>query len=332
MAGGANLWQEGTWWHQGHSSHSWQEDPWRHESRSRGRTTPQWENWSGLDDDSSVEQLETTAVEPTAAVAEGLPLPHDWPWYLEYFQSYTEFTNHYRQHNIALKYLRDRAEARGECLVVLPCTQFVHTDIAQLDQPGEHYRFSDTLKWPWYWQEMVAQLDGPSMQFVVHGEGPGRSRGIVGCMLEKSDRYDHKRSHANPGRRDGQGMLKTWDFILERADGTKVALHPSYKGTKIELVNVLGPDYSDHEIPRSGLGGTSGPGTFKHFKWKHMARTLNFDASKQPQAGPQSRHLAGPQSRPCQMPTGTDAVAVAGLSSSSSRRRVSFAVAAQDED
>ena len=37
-----------------------------------------------------------------------------------------------------------------------------------------------------------------------------------------------------------------------------------------------------HEIPKSGRGGTSGPGTYKYFKFKNVAATLKFDATKKP--------------------------------------------------
>jgi hypothetical protein len=256
-----------------------------HEGRSRGDA-----NWSGLDGMTTAE-AETTAVQETIAVA--------WqPWMaprsLEYFQSITRWTSNYRQHNIALKYLRELAEARQEDVVVLPF-DFWATEIAEITHDkGVQFHFSGTSFKPWYWQEMVAQLDEPSMRFVVNGEDPGRSRGLVSCKLEKSDRYDHKRAHANPG---GPNMPKIWDFILVRDDGSKIALHPNYSNTKIECLNVLGPNYSDHEIPRTGLGGTSGPGTFKHFKEKHVNMTLRFDGSKQPQSLARAGPWSGPQSR-----------------------------------
>jgi hypothetical protein len=293
-------------------NHGW------HESRSRGDANWNWSrsrrdaNCSGLDGISTAE-AETHAVEETTAVewldgndtgggaTAALPLPLDLALRvttvalralpLEYFQSFTTWTSNYKQHNIALKYLRERAEARQEDVVALPF-DFVQQDIAEITHDkGVHFHFSDTSFKPWYWQEMVAQLDEPSMRFVVNGEDPGRSRGLVSCKLEKSDRYDHKRAHANPG---GRCMFKIWDFILVRDDGSKIALHPNYSNTKFECLTPT--EERDHEIPRTGLGGTSGPGTFKYFKEKHVHMTLRFDGSKQPQSrAEQSR--AGPQSR-----------------------------------
>ena len=47
-----------------------------------------------------------------------------------------------------------------------------------------------------------------------------------------------------------------------------------YSNTKIECHK--GEPAQDHEIPKSGKGGTSGPGTFKYFKQKNVTHTLRF--------------------------------------------------------
>ena len=121
---------------------------------------------------------------------------------------------------------------------------------------------------------MVAQMDEHSMRMLVQGlDDAGRSRGLVSCRLQKTDRYDHKRHHA-AGTGAGGEMLFVWDFVLVCEDGTQVFIHPNYSNTKIEFYR--GVPEQDHEIPRSGLGGTSGPGTFKHFKNKHIQATLRF--------------------------------------------------------
>ena len=46
--------------------------------------------------------------------------------------------------------------------------------------------------------------------------------------------------------------------------------------TKIECYT--GEPEQDHELPRTGLGGTSGPGTFKYFKNKNVQAILRFNA------------------------------------------------------
>ena len=103
-----------------------------------------------------------------------------------------------------------------------------------------------------------------------------RGRGFFGCASVQTERYDHKRHHAL-GLRDG-GMLKVWDFVLQRTDGVLVCLHPTYGKTIVECR--FGGLYADSELPRTGLGGTSGPGTFRSFVNRHNTRTLRFDAIK----------------------------------------------------
>ena len=55
---------------------------------------------------------------------------------------------------------------------------------------------------------------------------------------------------------------------MVRDDGSEVALQPNYNNTEIECYVPDGQ--RDHKIPRIGLGGTSGPGTFKYFKNKKV--------------------------------------------------------------
>ena len=128
---------------------------------------------------------------------------------------------------------------------------------------------------------MVAQVDERSMQMVVQGlDDASRSRGLVSCRLQKTDRYDHKRHHAAEAEL-GPQMLFVWDFVLVCSDGAQVFLHPNYRNTKIECYTAE-PE-QDHEFPLSGLGGTSGPGTFKYFKNKKVEAILRFDAKLQGQ-------------------------------------------------
>ena len=91
---------------------------------------------------------------------------------------------------------------------------------------------------------MVAQLDAESLEWVVHGlqshsatldlragnVAINRSRGIVGCRLQKTTVYDHKRHCAMPWRK--RDDMKVWDFVLECGDGTLVFLHPNFGNTK----------------------------------------------------------------------------------------------------
>ena len=117
---------------------------------------------------------------------------------------------------------------------------------------------------------MIAQMKDDSMRVVVQGP-ENRSRGIVSCRVQRTERYDHKREHAKAKTAVAGAnpkMLEIWDFLLEREDGSCVCLHPHYSDTKISCKH--GVPEKDHEVPsgpRGGRGGTSGPGTFKYFKY-----------------------------------------------------------------
>ena len=200
----------------------------------------------------------------------------------------------YKQHNRALKWLRDRSEAAGEDSVA-----FSNTDghpVPELVHPkGTEYSFNQMGQWiSWRWQEMVAQMDAKSMHTVVEGlpdpeqenidrsrglvseqENIDRSRGFVSCRSQKTDRYDNKRHHALKAERASMtDMLYIWDFVVVRVDGTEVFFHPNYSETK--LPSYTGVPLQDYEFPESGLGGTNGRGAFKYFRDKKTEATLRF--------------------------------------------------------
>ncbi len=193
---------------------------------------------------------------------------------LEYFRSFGT-TNNYKQHSAALKWHRQAAETAGLDSVTFSNTE-ANPVAEMVHDKGTDFRFVGEPKIPWRWQEMVAQMDERSMKMVVQGlDDAGRSRGLVSCRLQKTDKYDHKRHHAaGPGA--GGEMLFEWHFVLVCEDGTQVFLHPNYSNTKIECYR--GEPEQDHELPRGGLGGTSGPGTFKYFKNKNVQAILRFNA------------------------------------------------------
>jgi hypothetical protein len=191
----------------------------------------------------------------------------------EYFRTYA-VTNSigWKFHNIALKWFRDELEAAGSSDMLFsntnphPVPQIVH-------EKGPLYSFDrNSIASPWRWQDMVGQLDAESLQLLL--EYHDRSRGIVSCQIRKTDRYDHARHHALKHLRASPDMLLIWDFVLLCEDGTEVFLHPNYSDKKIAAF--IGEPQQDHEVPRTGLGGTSGKGTFKYFKNKFTTATLRF--------------------------------------------------------
>ena len=131
---------------------------------------------------------------------------------------------------------------------------------------------------------MIALLRDEDLEYVVCGEG--RSSGLEYCSVAPRKAYDHKRHHADKSRGGdvpsrGTRILLIWDFIVVRDDGSAIRLHPNWSNTKVETFGVP-PGLDDFEIPRSGIGGTSGPGTFKYFKNKNLQSVLRFDSSKAP--------------------------------------------------
>jgi len=162
---------------------------------------------------------------------------------------------------------------------------------------GMDYSFDRNHKCEWLWQEMIAQLDDASIDFVVCGP-EHRSRGIVACSFEtRPNSYDHKRMHAlknKPAvafvREDGTttkmviAKLPVWDFVVFREDGTGVRLHPQWSTTAVESFDVEGHS-EPVETPQKGLGCSDGPGTYKHYKTLGSKTTpLKFNATKRPHA------------------------------------------------
>ncbi len=238
---------------------------------------------------------------------------------LEHFRSFVKYTDTYKQHNLALKFFRDTNEASG-----IDQKNFSNTlpeEVAEIlhDTKGPLYRINAEVTHAWNWQEMVAQLDDESMRFVVEGDEAAdpqnRSRGLVSCCIRQSGKYDHKRHHAHKG---GENMKTEWDFVLGRADGTSISLHPNYGNTTASWKYGFSA-VPDRKVPRTGLGGSDGPGTFQRLINKGVDKTLRFDPTKAPEGKgkgqgkgkAKAKAKEAPQSRPSAPPP-------ASLASSSS--------------
>ena len=207
---------------------------------------------------------------------------------LEYFRSYRPFTGACSQHNVALKYFRAQQE-RLDDPFQSPCLEFhasAPTAVAVINHPkGMAWEFTDEWR-QWCWHEMIAQLDDTSMEKVVNGF-EGRSRGLVGCSLAiRPGSYDHKRHNMliNTATNSKQ-RLPCWDFVLHRADGGGIRLHPQYKGTVVETIEEPGHAEALAVVtvpPRRGLGRSDGPGTYKKYKDIGITEKMRFDAFKKP--------------------------------------------------
>ena len=78
--------------------------------------------------------------------------------------------------------------------------------------------------------------------------------------------------------------LPCWDFVLHRADGSGIRLHPQYKGTVVETIEEPGDaeEWAVTAPPRSGLGRSDGRGTYKKYKNIGITEKMRFDSSKKP--------------------------------------------------
>jgi hypothetical protein len=158
-------------------------------------------------------------------------------------------------HNHALKYWRLDAETTGRSAITFHNTNPAKMKEMVLGPSTEFNRvnFIGDQTIDWHWQEMVAQLDAKSLELVVGGQcmSANRSRGLVSCRLQKTDKCDLKRNRAQKRHRTVLGVdarihteeqLMVWDFVLVRANGTEVWLHPSYTSTTVECFEPFGPD------------------------------------------------------------------------------------------
>ena len=206
---------------------------------------------------------------------------------LEYFRSYRPFTGACSQHNVALKYFRGEQE-RHDDPFQSPSLEFhpsAPIAVAVIDHPkGMAWWFTGEWR-QWCWHEMIAQLDDTSMEKVVNGF-EGRSRGLVGCSLAiRPGSYDHKRHHMLiETATNSKQRLPCWDFVLHRADGSGIRLHPQYKGTVVETIEELGhaEEWAVTVPPSKGLGRSDGRGTYKKYKDIGITEKMRFDASKKP--------------------------------------------------
>ena len=205
---------------------------------------------------------------------------------LAYFQHFQPFTSGYKQHNVALKWFRLLAERSGLNFINFDMHGTVAVPVC--DHPlGMSYSFDETSTKEWNWREMVAQMNDVSMKRVVEGPNAAVAEGsnaavaegipkcLVGCAIIKTDRYDHKRSAA---LKDNKTVYHIWDFVFFRNDGSQIGCHPEYSKTKFGSYE--GQAQTDHELPKGGKGGSSGPGTYKYMKEKGNHQPLGFDARK----------------------------------------------------
>ena len=133
---------------------------------------------------------------------------------------------------------------------------------------------------------MLFQLTDESMLYVVEGAdyrsrgkgAEGRIRGVTRCEFSaRPNSYAHvQHMIALENGRPIEERMPEYDFVLHRANGTAIRLHPRWKETKFPCY-ALAPHASEVPIPSGGLGASEGPGGYKT---KDVQREVRFDGNK----------------------------------------------------
>jgi hypothetical protein len=234
---------------------------------------------------------EPEAILSVEAEARDQHINRDGPFDLLFFRTWkmhNAYTDTYKQHNAALKYFR--ALCTGEASVGSAAAVAAHgTGAMELhpcgmqraqikhEQGGPSFDFDYNDMIDWSWLEMIAQLEEESMFHVVGG-------GLVKCEFSaRKNSYDHKTAHANVKTSKPQPpQLRVWDFVVWRADGSGIRLHPQWSKTSIDTFPPEGHD-NEVQMPSGGPGTSDGPGTFKKYKDMGNKGSIRFDPRKKPQ-------------------------------------------------
>ena len=202
---------------------------------------------------------------------------------------------HWKQHNAALKWFRFEMEQTRRndpkaavAVKVLPnCAMWIPSLVH--DPTGTGYHFDMAQQRQWDWRDMLFQLTDESILYVVEGadyrsrgEGAeGRSRGVTRCEFSaRQHSYAHvQHMIAHENGRPIEERMPEYDFVLHRANGTAIRLHPRWKETKFPCYAVA-PHASEVPIPSGGLGASEGPGTVCWYKTKDVQREVRFDGNK----------------------------------------------------
>ncbi len=200
-------------------------------------------------------------------------------FHLACFQS-REVGEHWKNHNAALKWYRKQDDTT-ESWACDSWRKFSNTEKnwrTEIDHPpGMQWTFKTSNMVRWSWFDMIAQLDEPSMQYVVNGdESCGSGCGVTECWIKpRPNSYDHALQNANKDVRRETRASRIWDFVIKRADGTGVRLHPQWSTNKITTFAEEG-HWLQVQPPNHGPGHSDGKGTFKVYKNKSNQKTLKF--------------------------------------------------------
>jgi hypothetical protein len=146
---------------------------------------------------------------------------------------------------------------------------------------GQDWAFDHTQEVWWSWKEMVAHLEEDSLEIVVEGEG-GCSGGLLCCYLAARPTSDcHKRQPKRwqEWKPVDECELFEWGFLLERADGTSVRLHPQGTTRNVMRFEVESPAVLV-EPPAEWKGGCCCRGSYKEYIDIQPPALLKFDVNK----------------------------------------------------
>ena len=216
-----------------------------------------------------------------AAPANPLPLT------MAYFKEFP-INHHRRQHNAALKWVRDGAAlddiAEVECAAVMKIGKIVKPKRAK-GNDNMDYWWKDGETVDWSWHEMIAHMEHKTQDLVVNGQG-GSSGGLLRCSVSRrQNSYAHKMCYAanagqqppTPAAQAGEHQAE-YDFVVERADGSAVRFHPDWCKKTFPIYTV-----DPHAAPVSApprCGGTRGPGTYRGYRNMDKLADGVFDAQR----------------------------------------------------
>ena len=180
---------------------------------------------------------------------------------------------------------------------------------------GEEFHFEQgALALPWSWSQMLLAT-GSRFDEVV-GEGV-----VAVKLFARPDSYDHMRAAAYI-KQTGQTPTTTpriWDFLVMRADGTGVLLHPSWKKHgALKFLPFHDMQHAVSPVPRSGLGMSDGKGTFRRTtsaaytsRAKEPPPAVPATAGPSPVVEPSDTGLPQMPPMPQRVPPGASAAAAA---------------------
>ena len=234
------------------------------------------------------------AAQAAPAAAQGAPtlpppgIPPEDVYDAEFFLNRKNLTDTWRQHNAALKYFREELEDPTDPKGSQPKAfdwdgkAAVAAILPHVTGSGPSWEFDRNNMKEYDWRDLIAQLRDEDVRRVVEGPG-GRSGGIVGCEISvRPNSYDHLRHKKMKEEGTDMGhMLPMWDFVVHRADGTGMRLHPRRAETWVDTIEAEG--HREQVLPpRNGLGASDGSGTCRRYKSIGSPGKVRFDPDKGP--------------------------------------------------